>query len=652
MLFTACEPANGLDEDNNGDKTEQPGNTPTEPSDPVNPDTPDIPDAPTAPEAIFDLTPANCEVTAEGGTITLTLRYDVDEEYLEYAIYDEQYNVIGWIELVDVRTNTMIMVFNVSANTSSKNRKAIIGLFDTKNNKEQSTIITQEAGEETQFVVTPTTATISAEGGNVEFSLLHDTSKSNISYTIEYSAQSWLSLSGTRSITSYYTFAAKANTSTSSRTGKITFSDKSSGAQQTVIISQSGASGGNDDKKKIYYTTSYGEVSVYNTSAFNAKIVSNTCTNGSGVITFDKELTTVGEKAFYNCTNLKSITLPESVSTIGVSAFEGCANLTSCPQSQNLKTIGNRAFCNCYLLKTISIGNNVTTIGDEAFYNLPAATSLTIGNKVSSIGNSAFKFCTALTYVSIPNSVQTIGNSAFEQCEALTTIVLGSGINSIGERAFYNCESLQSIKLPNAITTIKKETFGYCEKLANITLPAELLSIEKGAFNNCESLNQVLIPSKTKTIDDAFYYAKIKYLEIPKSVTSIAEGAFYWCDIEKLLININTPDYSYTDSPFEGARLYEIIIGDDVTKIGTWTFDSGSTITIGSKVTSLGEYCFGGVLSKLYCKPSTPPDLQYTLNINPAEFKLYVPRNSVGKYKNSDNVYWSSLAMYTTEYDF
>ena len=38
-------------------------------------------------------------------------------------------------------------------------------------------------------------------------------------------------------------------------------------------------------------------------------------------------VTTIGDKAFYNCESLQSVVIPESVTTIGYQAFAGCISL-------------------------------------------------------------------------------------------------------------------------------------------------------------------------------------------------------------------------------------------------------------------------------------------------------------------------------------
>ena len=66
-------------------------------------------------------------------------------------------------------------------------------------------------------------------------------------------------------------------------------------------------------------------------SAFNVSIVSNEWdeATGEGIITFDDELTTIGDYAFRDCDSLTSVTIGDSVTTIGGYAFYNCSSLTS-----------------------------------------------------------------------------------------------------------------------------------------------------------------------------------------------------------------------------------------------------------------------------------------------------------------------------------
>ena len=76
---------------------------------------------------------------------------------------------------------------------------------------------------------------------------------------------------------------------------------------------------------QIWYTSSDGEiVKPHSTNVFGANIVSNNYKDGKGVITFDGDVTTIGNSAFYDCNSLTSVTIPNSVTTIGSYAFCDC----------------------------------------------------------------------------------------------------------------------------------------------------------------------------------------------------------------------------------------------------------------------------------------------------------------------------------------
>ena len=82
----------------------------------------------------------------------------------------------------------------------------------------------------------------------------------------------------------------------------------------------------------------------------------------------------------------------------------------------SVTTIGGRAFSDCSSLTSVTIVNSVTTIGQYAFNNCISLTSVTIPNSVTTIGEAAFRYCGSLTSVNIPNSVSTISDNTFFFC--------------------------------------------------------------------------------------------------------------------------------------------------------------------------------------------------------------------------------------------
>ena len=230
------------------------------------------------------------------------------------------------------------------------------------------------------------------------------------------------------------------NTATSSRTATIQLvcNDAEVG---TISIYQQGIEVANNE---LVYTSSDGNIiEPYQTMGFNANIVSNTYSNGRGVIVFDKDITAISEYAFYNCTKLTSIKMPKSITKIREYAFYDSG------------------------LTNLEMSNNVTEIATYAYYSTNLV-NLVIPDSVISIGASAFYYCNSLTSITIPDSVTSIESYAFYGCTSLTSVTIPDSVTSIGEYAFYNCTSLTNVTIGNSVTTIENGAFYRCNSLTNI----------------------------------------------------------------------------------------------------------------------------------------------------------------------------------------
>ena len=71
---------------------------------------------------------------------------------------------------------------------------------------------------------------------------------------------------------------------------------------------------------------------------------SNTLVLGCKYTVIPNSVTSIGQAAFQECTNLTSITIPNSVTSIGASAFRGCESLRSVTIPRSVTSIGNNAF--------------------------------------------------------------------------------------------------------------------------------------------------------------------------------------------------------------------------------------------------------------------------------------------------------------------
>ena len=322
---------------------------------------------------------------------------------------------------------------------------------------------------------------------------------------------------------------------------------------------------------QIWYTSSDGKVvTPYNTNNFGANITSNKYNNGKGVITFDGDVTTIGDDTFRNCDSLTSVTIGDSVTTIGELAFNSCDSLTS-----------------------VTIGDSVTRIGYGAFAYCTSLTSVTIGDSVTEIGNFAFAYCRSLTSVNIPDSVTTIGVSAFDFCTSLTSVTIGDSVMTIADYAFGDCTSLTSVTIGDSVTTIADYAFGDCTSLTSVYISdiSAWCNISFGDQYSNPLSNGCNLYLNNELVTD---------LTIPDSVTSIGEYAFYSCDS---LTSVNIPDSVTTIGEYAFCSCYSltsVTIGDSVTTIGNFVFgdcNSLTSVTIGNSVTTIRSYAFEGCTS-------------------------------------------------------
>ncbi|MBR2969408.1 MAG: leucine-rich repeat domain-containing protein, partial [Clostridia bacterium] len=236
-----------------------------------------------------------------------------------------------------------------------------------------------------------------------------------------------------------------------------------------------------------------------------------------------KPVTAVKEYAFNGNTTITSVSVPQSVSYIGKYAFCDCSKLETIVLPDKLECdIGDKTFYNCYNLTSVTIPNGVTSIGDYAFYWCSGLTSVTIPDSVTSIGDQAFYNCYNLTSVTIPDSVTSIGYEAFRFCRRLTSVVFGenSKIESVGVAAFSYCDSLiynvkggvnylgsknnkylvaiegtskalSKIKIEEGCKVIAASCFSGFDATAEFVIPDSVTSIDNFAFDGCSSLTSV-----------------------------------------------------------------------------------------------------------------------------------------------------------------
>ena len=338
-------------------------------------------------------------------------------------------------------------------------------------------------------------------------------------------------------------------------------------------------------------------------------------------------VTSIGERAFYCCKGLSSVTIGNSVTSIGMYAFNHCGGLTSVTIPNSVTLIDSCAFADCTSLASVTIPTSVTKIGGSAFEGCTCLTSVTIPTSVTSIGGSAFKGTP--WYNNHPDGIVYIGKVAYKfkgKMPSWTAVAIKEGTVSISDGAFYGCDSLTSVAIPNSVTTIGEYAFYSCDSLTSVTIPDSVTSIGGSAFdctswyNNhpdgivyigmvaykfkgkIPSRTAVAIKEGTACISDRAFdgCTGLTSVTIPNSVTLIGRFAFYGCSS---LTSVNIPN-SVTkigERVFEGCTgLTSVTIGNSVTSIGERTFMDCTGLTsvaIGNTVSNIGWRAFFGCTS-------------------------------------------------------
>ncbi len=286
--------------------------------------------------------------------------------------------------------------------------------------------------------------------------------------------------------------------------------------------------------------------------------------------------------------------------------------------------------------KEISIANTVTEIGEGAFisygskWELDTACSIELPTSIKNIRRLAFKGSFFKTIIF--NSDVCIEEGAFWNAKLDTVDITFSDGAAVEENLFQDCQSLKSVTLRGNISAIKQQAFLRCRELATINIPDATPDIEdceadQGPFNGCAKLTTIDIPNGFKDIGTsafskgisgnpdipvtsiklsdktqrigryAFNMSKVTGITIPKSVTTMEEGAFYMsAGLETVTFEARDEGTNLTigSSAFGGTSLISAEIPDD-TEVEGSAFSSISTlkkVAVGSNV-NLGTSAFG-----------------------------------------------------------
>lgn len=455
------------------------------------------------------------------------------------------------------------------------------------------------------------------------------------------------------------------------------------------------------------------------------------CDNLKSVVILEG-VESIMNNAFTDCSYLSSVVFPESLVSIGGSAFAGCKSLTSIDIPKNVTEIESAAFQVCTNLNLITCKAAIppTVRGSQTFFGINKSIPVCVPSSSISTYQSAdywseftniqtiviasgtcgdnltwklidegklviegtgdmdaptwHKYKAGITSVTIHDGATSIDSYAFQDCSNLTSISIPESVTLIGEDAFYGCSNLSNINIPESVIKIGGQAFGrtawynnqpdgliYINNVlyeykgimpenTNIEVRNGTVSISSFAFESYKNLISITIPKSVTSIDNyAFQYCNsLKELVIEDGIEPLYlgynyidewagqdEGLFHSCNLATIYIGRNL---NYGESPFEEQeKLTSVTIGNNVTEIGGqlfWCCSRLSAITLPKSITSIGYDVFSGCnsLNSITCEAKTPPTISYnTFQDVDKSILVYVPKSSVSVYQSAEN--WSDF---------
>jgi hypothetical protein len=353
-------------------------------------------------------------------------------------------------------------------------------------------------------------------------------------------------------------------------------------------------------------------------------------------------VTSIGEKAFYECHELESIELPISLTSVGNYAFYSCHSLMSIDLPASVTAIGEGAFANCAVQEiTVSEANENYKSVDGVVYDKNVSSLICcpggksgkfiVPSSVIAIGENAFIGCRSLISIELPASVIAIGDDVFRDCGSLKTI---TSLNPIpptlqGSRVFEGCpiefvfvptESIENYRADEGWKEYNIEDMAYMNLPTSMEIdgyPYYMIYYKVTSFTNKSleltgasgDLSQFVLPevvtfsdidfSITSIGDGAFTGCSLTSIELPSSVTTIGEGAFAGSELKSIELSSSLTEIG--QEAFEHCTSLESIkLPSSVTTIGKRAFfecKSLTSIELYSSLTEIGAYAFADCTS-------------------------------------------------------
>ncbi len=287
-------------------------------------------------------------------------------------------------------------------------------------------------------------------------------------------------------------------------------------------------------------------------------------------------VTQIGEKAFYRCTSLRSVSLPYSIKKIGLLAFSDSKSLAKVFISDltawcemecdfNPLSYGAVLYLDGKPIESLEhLSNSCTKIRKDAFYGQRSIKKLIIPEFIEEVGERAFSGCSNISYLEIGANVKKLGEGAFRECSSLNTIKLADsnqelsiGRYRIGDTNSYFYDSpLKTVYIGRPFswedTSMNYRYYYPFTKAVNVIFNCENASLS--GFGNAIDLKNVYVGPRFKTL--SFYgNNKVDNLFCFASDLRVESGSSCSRPIKTLhVINPTSLPAAFVNATYESVR--------------------------------------------------------------------------------------------------
>lgn len=279
-------------------------------------------------------------------------------------------------------------------------------------------------------------------------------------------------------------------------------------------------------------------------------------------VVFNDHVESLPVFAFKGNTTLTSVTF-NRVSSIGQAAFTECTNLQSVAFNHPNTFLGTDAFSYSGL-RSVDL-SNVSRLGDEVFDKCTSLTGITFGNSLTYVGNVMFRLCTSLTDIVIPSNISKIRDGAFYLCNSITSVTFEEGGNyTIYGSAFSGC-NIKILTMRTTTPPVVKgfkptETFTFASNCL-IYVPCQSVDAYKVSvyWRGVSSMIHP-IPNEYRWVNDGYVCIDgMKYLREKKQGRNASCADDAWYDVGETRVSgglikcgYEEIEYIYRDSSHRG----------------------------------------------------------------------------------------------------